>query len=276
MATPVSRLSEIGGLYGGFILDLWGVVHDGVKPFPDTLETLAQLKKAKRRVWLLSNAPRRAWTVAEKLSGMGIKEDMYDGLLTSGEAAWEGLRDKYLQKWGRRCYHLGPARDTNLYDGLDVEVVSTPADADFVLNSGVLDFADPAEKYEPILKACAEQNLPMLCANPDRFVHVEEKLVVCAGTLADMYEQMDGQATWFGKPHRGVYSHILKEMGGAKVLAVGDSMVTDIMGAAGAGIDSVLVTSGLHREELADPMNLQSFLGRYPCRPTYIAERFCW
>ena len=271
----ITGLSEVFGLYDGFILDLWGVVHDGVTPFPGAIPALAALKRARKKVWLLSNAPRRSSTVADKLTAMGIAPGLYGGVLTSGEMSWQALRDALLAQWGRRCLHIGPGRDSSLYESLDVELVKDPANADFVLNSGVRDFSDRAEKYLPLLQSCISCNLPMLCANPDKSVYIENKLVICAGTLADIYAGMGGEVVYFGKPYRSVYSHCLKAMGSRRVLAVGDSMLTDIGGAAGAGIDSVLVTSGLHREELAGN-NLEDFLEKYPYQPNYIMKSFLW
>lgn len=275
--TPIHGLSEVFARYDGFILDLWGVVHDGVKPFPTTVEALTLLKKSKKKVWLLSNAPRRASIIINKLTQMGIAPEMYDGALTSGEACWHALQDELLEKWGRRCFHLGSReRDSSIYDGLDIEIVSDPAAADFVLNSGIENFSDTLEKYAPALQNCALHNLPMLCANPDRIVHVEEKLVICAGTLADAYAALGGDVTWYGKPYRTVYSRCLESMGVRQVLAVGDSMVTDIAGATGTGLDSALVTSGIHREEFRDGGGLQGLLKTYPYRPTYIMPAFAW
>ncbi|MDE2336667.1 MAG: TIGR01459 family HAD-type hydrolase [Alphaproteobacteria bacterium] len=274
---PISGLAEVAGLYDGVILDLWGVVHDGVAPFPDTLPTLAALKKAKRKVWLLSNAPRRAAVIAARLEEMGIAPDMYGGLLTSGEASWQALRDGLLEQWGKRCLHIGsPMRDHSLYDGLDIEIVADPARADFILNSGVEDFSDPADKYMPLLKDCFAHNLPMLCANPDKIVHVQEQLVVCAGTLAESYALMGGEVLYYGKPYRGVYSRCLRDMGTDRVLAVGDAMQTDIAGATGAGLDSVLVTSGIHRAAFSPAAPQKDFFAGYLFRPNYTAARFCW
>lgn len=271
----ISGLSEVFGSYDSFILDLWGVVHDGVAPFPDTIPALTFLKKAKKKIWMMSNAPRRAHIVAARLTEMGISPDLYDGVITSGEMTWMALRDKLLKKWGRRCFHIGRPNDISIYEGLDIEAGKDPAQADFVLNTGVLDFSDTAEKYRPVLEACISHNLPMLCANPDRVVHIEHKLVVCAGTLADMYEKMDGEVTYFGKPYRDIYSHCLTALGAGRVLAVGDSMLTDVAGATGAGLDSVLVTSGIHREELAGD-NIEGVLSGYLYQPNYIINRFCW
>lgn len=275
MAAPkyIKGLEEVFGLYDGFILDLWGVVHDGVSPFPDTIPTLTQLKKAKKKIWLLSNAPRRCYIVAEKLTEMGVTSDLYDGLLTSGEMSRQILQDSLLEKWGRHCFHIGRPNDDSLFEGLDVTRVGNPSAADFVLNSGILDFSDPLEKYVPVLKECSKHNLPMLCANPDKVVHIEEKLVICAGTLADAYAEMDGEVVSIGKPYRSVYSHCLKELGVPRVLAVGDSMLTDIAGATGAGLDSVLVTSGIHREEFAKG-DSRGILALYPYQPTYVLDKF--
>lgn len=275
----IRGLSEIFAPYDGFILDLWGVVHDGVSPLPGAIPALEALTKARKKIWLLSNAPRRSYTVVERLTEMGIGAHLYDGVLTSGEASWQALRDGLLARWGRRCMHIGPERDNSLYEGLDIEIVKDSSRADFVLNSGVVDFSDTIEKYLPALQGCISRNLPMLCANPDRIVHVQNKVVICAGTLADVYTEMGGQVTWFGKPYRDVYHCCLGALGTQRVLAVGDSMLTDIKGAAGVGLDTVLVTSGIHREEfLADGEGgkLERFLVNYNYKPSYVADVFSW
>ncbi|MDY0008357.1 MAG: TIGR01459 family HAD-type hydrolase [Bdellovibrionales bacterium] len=278
----IDGIGEIAGFYEGYILDLWGVVHDGEKVFPDTVPTLRAMKRAKRHVWLLSNAPRRAYTVAQKMAEMGVTEDLYDGIMTSGEATWQALQDRYLQKWGKRCFHIGGERDHSLFEDMDVELVASPEQADFVLCSGIEDFSHGPDVYRDRLAACAARRLPMICANPDRIVHVGEKLVICAGTLADIYIEMEGDVTWFGKPYRQVYSHCLAAMPGMRVLGVGDAMPTDIAGATGAGIDSILVTGGIHREnfEEAPPRggenHFEAFFSGYPYRPSYLARKLYW
>lgn len=278
----IGGLSDVAGFYDGYIFDLWGVVHDGIKAFPDTVPTLQAMKQAKRQVWMLSNAPRRAYTVAAKLDEMGVTSDLYAGVMTSGEATWQALRDRYLAQWGRKCFHIGGARDHSLFEGLDVELVDSPEAADFTLCSGVEDFTHTVDMYQDRLAACAARRLPMICANPDRIVHVEERLVVCAGALADIYMSMDGDVTWFGKPYRQVYSHCLGVMPGRRVLAVGDGMPTDIAGATGAGIDSVLVTGGIHRENFSEAEGedtenrLGEFFAGFPYRPTFLARKLSW
>jgi len=280
----IAGLSEISAQYAGFILDLWGVVHDGLQPFPQTIETLRALKKTGGRVFLLSNAPRRAHVIAAILDGMGIDGALYDGLVTSGEATHVALRDRYLQQWGRRCYHLGDLeRDANVYADLAINIVPAVADADFILATGIEDARDKAEKYHPVLEEGAARGLPMLCANPDRIVHVGDDLVLCPGTFADIYTALGGSVTYFGKPYRSVYSLCLEAIGPGEVLAIGDGMQTDIAGATGAGLDSVLITSGIHRDVFSGHAAAQQigsriagFLNEFPYRPTYLMDALRW
>lgn len=276
-------IGDIAGFYDGYILDLWGVLHDGIAPFPDTIPTLQEMRRGKRNVWLLSNAPRRAAAVADFLTAMGITPDLYDGIMTSGEATYHAMADRYLAQWGKRCLHIGPKHDVSLLDGLDVVLTEDPAAADFLLCTGVRNPADTAEPYRDLLAAAAEAGLPFLCANPDRIVHVGDRLVLCPGTFADIYMEMDGQVTWFGKPYRQVYSHCLGAMPGQKVLAIGDGMPTDIAGATGAGIDSMLITGGIHRAELPiddfstiGQNRIYEFFSGFPYRPRYLAEKLNW
>jgi len=283
MPQVLPGLGDIAGFYEGYILDLWGVVHNGIAPFPDTIPTLQEMKRGKRTVWLLSNAPRRAAAVADFLAGMGITPDLYDGIMTSGEATYHAMAERYLAQWGPRCLHIGPAHDLSLLEGLAVTLVEDPAEADFLLCTGVRDPADTVEPYQALLSAAAAENLPFLCANPDRIVHVGERLVLCPGTFADIYMEMDGQVTWFGKPYRQVYSQCLAAMPGQRVLAIGDGMPTDIAGATGAGIDSMLITGGIHRAELPihdfspEAQNrVYEFFAGFPYRPRYLAEKLSW
>lgn len=278
MPRHIKGLEDVAAQYDGFILDLWGVVHDGINPFPTTIPALKELRRARRRVYMLSNAPRRAELVAIKLKEMGVTPDLYDGIVTSGEATHHALRDKYLASWGRKCFHMGAAaRDGSIYGDLDVQIVKTPEEADFVLNSGIETFADTADQYRPLLAACRAKNLPMICANPDRVVHIEDQLVICAGALADIYVEMGGTVEWFGKPYRDVYKLCLAGLGleAGRVLAVGDGMPTDIEGANGQGMDSALVISGIHRDHFGENHSPR-FFEDYPFKPTYLLNKFSW
>ena len=253
----LDSFAPLAAQYDGFVLDLWGVVHDGVRPYPGAPECLRQLRAAGKRVVLLSNAPRRADAVRVQLRSMAIGDELYDGVMTSGEATHLMLRDRpdpWWQSLGRRGFHLGPHRDRNVVAGLPIELVASPADAGFVLNTGPDDEADPTDPavFDPVLDACAAARLPMICANPDLEVIRGGVRVVCAGTLALRYAARGGDVRSLGKPDPAIYGPVLDILATprARTLAVGDALRTDIAGAQAAGIDSCWVLGGLHGEHL--------------------------
>ena len=256
----LNGFSQIAGEYDGFILDLWGVIHDGVNAFPHAVETLRQLKAAGKRTLLLSNAPRPNAAVATMMRGMGIPDDLYTGILTSGEATRRALRsppDAWWSALGTRLYHLGPERDRPIFSDLPLTSVATPAEADFVLNTGPDDHRNPSDmsEFEPVLNECLAHKLPMICANPDLEVIRGGVRVLCAGSLAVRYQQLGGSVRSLGKPDPAIYGPVLQDLGLSKdrVLAVGDSLRTDIAGAAAAGLAACWVLDGLHGESLRKP-----------------------
>jgi HAD superfamily hydrolase (TIGR01459 family) len=249
--------SAIAARYDGFILDLWGVIHDGVKPYPGAVDCLEHLRAAGKSVVLLSNAPRRSSAAEKMLRRMAISQDLYDSILTSGEAVHLALRDRtdpWFAALGKRVFHLGPQRDRNVVEGLDLALVETPEAADFLLNTGPDDHRSPTDvaAFEAVLQDCARHGLPMICANPDLEVIRGGERVICAGALAARYEQMGGAVRSLGKPDPAIYGPVLTMLGTAKAvtLAVGDSLRTDISGAAHAGVDSCWVLGGIHGEAL--------------------------
>ena len=286
----LAGLREIAPEYDGFILDLWGVLHDGSKPFPGVLDALARLKSAGKRLAILSNAPRRAYLVASRLSEIGIPPELYDHIHSSGEEAWQHLKrrdDAFYAGLGRRCYHLGPARDENMVEGVDIERVSDITAAEFILNTGpALGWEETIGDYEALLQAARAGNVPMVCANPDLVVIHEGRPAICAGALAERYEALGGYVRWHGKPYPSVYKTCFAALGIAdprRILAVGDSLRTDIAGAAAAGIDSVLVTGGIHSEqfgvapgELPGRARLEAALATGGHHPVAAMARFRW
>ena len=290
--TDIAQLSGIASVidrYDGVILDLWGVIHDGEKAYPGVADCLDRLRAAGKVICLLSNAPRRTSGVISKMEGMGIGRERYHHVMTSGEATYDALRDRddpWHAALGRRLYHIGPDRDQDVYFGLDYTVVPSPEEADFVLNTGIVDFSEPLSVYEPALEACRRNNLPMICANPDLIVMVGPQMVICAGTLAQRYEEMGGDVAWHGKPHAPVYGRCLSLMGITdkhRILAVGDSLRTDVAGANAAGIDVALATCGIHQEELGgawgeavDPAKLAAAAETAGHTPTYAIPSLRW
>jgi HAD superfamily hydrolase (TIGR01459 family) len=243
-------VAPLADRYDGFVLDIWGVLHDGRRPYPGVAEALGALKARGKRIALLSNAPRRSHVVDALLTGMGLDRALWDATITSGELAWRALQDGAFGH-GRRALHIGPERDLSTVEGLDIELTADPAAAEWVLNTG----PDPERgngdvaPYTSMLEACAKRGLPMLCVNPDRYVMVGEHRVICAGALADLYVALGGpRAAEIGKPDPAVYAPVLEALGIAdrtRVVAIGDSPHTDLAGAQGAGLDAVWALTGL-------------------------------
>ncbi|WP_158743062.1 TIGR01459 family HAD-type hydrolase [Acidisphaera sp. L21] len=282
--TSYPGMATLADRYDGFILDLWGVIHDGVNPYPGAADCLAQLRDAGKRCVLLSNAPRRNFAAEKMLRRMGLEGDLYTGVLTSGEAVHLELQrrtDPWFAGLGRRVWHLGPERDRNVIEGLDLEQVATPAEADFVLNTGPDDHRGPTsvEPFEELLQDCARHSLPMICANPDLEVIRGGVRVICAGALGERYQQMGGTVRSIGKPDPVIYGPVMEMLGTPKhrTIAVGDSLRTDIAGAAAAGIDSCWVLGGIHGEALGDDHGAaQAEAHAAGLSPVAIVPRFVW
>jgi HAD superfamily hydrolase (TIGR01459 family) len=279
-----SGFSSVAEEFDGFILDLWGVIHDGVKPLPGAVECLTRLRERGKRSVLLSNAPRRAWAAQQSMRGMGISDDLYDGILTSGEAVWMALRERPDDWWrslGTRVFHLGPERDRNVMEGLGLTPVENPGDAEFVLNTGPDDLRDPTrlEEFEGVLQACLAARLKMVCGNPDMEVIRGGKRIMCAGALAAHYSALGGDCRMLGKPDSSVYPPVLKMLGVApeKVLAVGDALNTDIRGAAGVGLASCWVLGGIHGVETGEDAQLAADVARAAgLAPIAMIPAFVW
>ncbi|HLO75622.1 MAG TPA: TIGR01459 family HAD-type hydrolase [Magnetospirillum sp.] len=283
----IHGLSEVEAGFDGFILDLWGVVHDGVEAYPGARDTLAAIRAAGKKTLLLSNAPRRADALVEQLARMGIGRDMYDHVLSSGEAVHMELArrtDPFYARLGRQLYHMGPERDENVFAGLDLVPVDIDH-ADFILNTGPWDFNETVEDYVPKMTAALARNLPMICANPDHVVIRQGQQVVCAGALAARYAEMGGVVSMRGKPDPAIYDNALELLGLARnrVLAVGDALHTDVKGANAAGLRAVFVTQGIHAAELGirpgaqpDPDTLRQVVARHGERPMAAIATFRW
>jgi HAD superfamily hydrolase (TIGR01459 family) len=243
-------IEEHLGRFDLIICDLWGVMHDGVNLHREAEKAISCARHAGVRTVFLSNAPRPREFVRQHLIEMGLDKGLTDFVVTSGGLARDEVRDHFS---GANLYHMGPESDHNTIEGLPVSFVDHPDKADVIFATG-LDFSMP-EQHRDWLMMAAGRNTPLLCANPDRIVHVGDKLFYCAGIIADLYEEMQGPVKWYGKPMPYAFNACLKEVGKAevsadRVLMIGDSMQTDIAGAVGVGFKSLLVTSGIHRQDL--------------------------
>ncbi len=269
--------------YDGFILDLWGVIHDGVSAYPGAIDCLTRLRATGKPVVLLSNAPRRAAVARAAMRPMGIDDSLYTGIMTSGEAVNMMLRarsDSWFAALGPRVYHLGPARDLSVVDDAGLSLVAEPEAADWLLNTGPDDLRDPTNLsgYEPELRRCFSAGLKMVCANPDLEVIRGGQRILCAGALAELYAAWGGEVRLVGKPDPAIYAPVLAMLGqpAGRILAVGDSLRTDIAGAAAAGIASCWVLGGIQSELVGQPARAEVEAARVGLLPIATLPAFMW
>ena len=287
MSIPIiSGLGPLAARYDGFLLDLWGVVHNGHAPYRYAVDCMRRMRAGGGQVLLLSNAPRRTAPVQQMLDRIGVARDAYDDILTSGELTRRALAGGQDSIAGRDYFRIGPERDWGLLEDLDFTAVPELAAADFVLCTGLFDdeTETPAD-YAGLLAAAAERRLPMVCANPDLTVMRGPNRIFCAGAIAAAYEACGGTVHYHGKPHRGTYAACfdLLQVPAPGLLAIGDSLRTDIAGAVAVGIASVLVAGGIHAEEWGlelgeapEAAKLAAACDTAGVRPDAVIAELCW
>ena len=231
-------ISDISDSYMGFIIDQWGVLHNGEKPYDGVIECLKELRNRHKFIIVLSNSGKRAQTNIERLEEIGISRKLYDVLLTSGEMAWQGIKnqdDKYFEGLGNKCFLISRGGDRSIVEGLDVEVVKDIKKASFLLISGA-DAPDMTIKdYEAILKEGARRSLKAICANPDSLGVMGGGNIMGPGTLARRYQDYGGVVYYIGKPHQPIFNHCIKLMQEKDIypgqtVVIGDTMAHDILG----------------------------------------------
>lgn len=285
----LNELSVVASRYKAIACDLWGVLHNGVTAHEKAVHALKSFRNSGGVVVLLSNSPRPSSAVEVQLREMGIPADCYDAMTTSGDLAQRMMNAHFP---GKHYFHIGPPRDKPTLDGIVSEKVGDMCDADVVLCTGLFeDEKLSIEQHDDILNQAISQNLNLICANPDRVVDYAERRVYCAGALADRYESKGGKVRWLGKPYAAAYQSVMdqiektmsKSIDVSSVLAIGDSLVTDIAGANSFGLDSILISQGLHKNELAcelsgdlDREQLRAICGANQAFPSYIMAELSW
>jgi HAD superfamily hydrolase (TIGR01459 family) len=234
---------------------------------------------------MITNAPRPRQTVIDFIDRLAVPREAYDGIVTSGDVT----RDHIAGRIGQPVFRLGPARDAPIYEGLDVRFAPVES-AGYVVCTGLFDDeTETAEDYRPLLQRMLQRNLMMVCANPDIVVERGAKLVYCAGAIADLYRSLGGEVLYAGKPHRPIYDLAVAEAAAIRgaaprrerILAIGDSIRTDLAGAAEFGIDCLFVTAGIHSEEFGgrddpDPATIGRVFASSGLAPKAIARRLAW
>jgi len=261
------HFSALAANYNVVLSDVWGVTHNGVSAFPEACKALALYRAGGGTVILITNAPRRGEAVSRQLDHFGVPRDAYDGIVSSGDVTCGVMAERP----GQSVFHLGPQRDISIFDGLGIRFAPVE-EADYVVCTGLFnDDVETPESYRDMLAIMRRRALFMVCGNPDVVVERGDKLVYCAGAIADLYGSLGGEVLYAGKPYRPIYDTALAKAAkvrGAKaplsrVLAIGDSVRTDLKGAATFGVDCLFITAGIHAEELggrADP-DLQRLAG---------------
>jgi HAD superfamily hydrolase (TIGR01459 family) len=270
----IAGLSEISDRYDLILCDIWGVLHNGVASFAQASDALVSFRKGGGAVILISNAPRPSPPIARQVLKLGVSPDAFDAVVTSGDVTI-GLME---QQSGDQVLHIGPERDLTLLDAVAEASGARPKlvsleDAQYALCTGLRnDEIETLDDYQSELQAMSIRGMAMICANPDIVIHRGDTLIHCAGALARRYEELGGSVVYAGKPYTPIYDLALalaEQIRGAsiekpRVLAIGDGMRTDIIGAARAGLDVLFVTGGIHRslhketlDSPADPIELQ-------------------
>jgi HAD superfamily hydrolase (TIGR01459 family) len=281
----IERFAPLAHDYDVLLSDVWGVVHNGVAAFPQACEALARFRAERGPVILITNAPRAGESVQRILDRLGVPRDAYDAIMSSGDVT-RGIVEARLRQ---RVFHLGPPRDQSIFAGLDVTFA--PAEtADYVVCSGLFDdTVETPDNYRGLLAAMRTRALSMVCANPDIVVERGDELVYCAGALADAYVALGGDVLYCGKPYAPIYEAALGKAAAfrgvtpprLRVLAIGDSVRTDLRGATSFGVDCLFVISGLHAEEAGgreapDLSSLNAMFATAGVTPKAVTRRLAW
>jgi HAD superfamily hydrolase (TIGR01459 family) len=269
----IEQLRDLASDRDVVLSDIWGVVHNGLVAFPEACDALRQFKAGGGTVILITNAPRPADSVQRQLRKLGVADDTYDAIVSSGDLT----RNFVAEHPGRAVFWLGPERDNSIHRGLD-PVFAPLERADYIVCTGPFDDeTESAEDYRAMMMQALERKLPLICANPDIVVERGDRLIYCAGAIAELYRELGGEVIFYGKPHRPIYERAMalaqERRGKATplnhVLAIGDSVRTDLAGAHAFGLDLLFLTRGIHSEEFAgidqlDPASVKELFGHPP------------
>jgi HAD superfamily hydrolase (TIGR01459 family) len=282
----IRRFAPLAAGYDVVLSDVWGVVHNGAVATPEACDALVRFREAGGAVVLITNAPRPGEVVAKfTLDRLGVPRAAYDGIVSSGDVT----RALIAARAGKRLLHIGPERDLGIFEGLDAPIAALES-ADYAVCSGLTDdTVETPQDYRPLIERMRARALPMICANPDVVVERGDQLVYCAGAIADLYAAAGGEVIFAGKPYRPIYDQALAIAAVARgapvqrhrVLAIGDSVRTDLKGAAAFGIDCLFVTAGIHAEELGhrddpDAAALKDIFAAAEILPKAVMRRLAW
>ena len=265
----LEHLSEIYKSYDTFVIDLWGVMHNGILLNEKAIEAVDNLLKDSKKIVFLSNAPRPSANVRKFLKKLKMEERYLKNIITSGEAAMHEINSN---RFGKLFYHLGPLRDESIFYKIRDNRTELE-NSDFILCTGLFDENEnDLNFYKNFLKNHISKKL--ICTNPDLTVHRGNLEELCAGSIAKVFEELGGEVVYFGKPHKEVYKMCFDE--NEKVLAIGDNLRTDIKGANNLNIDCIFISEGVHRDEFKDISELESLLNKYKVKANFFQKELKW
>ena len=265
----LNHLSDIYKNYDTFVIDLWGVIHNGMKLNPKAIEAIEHLKNNSKKIVFLSNAPRPSSKVINFLLKLKMDRKYLSNVVTSGEAAMYAINKN---QFGKTFFHLGPPRDTSVFEKVKDNKTDLKS-CDFILCTGLFDeHESDLEYYKKFLKKYVSKKL--ICTNPDLTVHRGHVEELCAGSVAKVFEELGGKAIYFGKPYQEVYKMCFNS--NEKVLAVGDNLRTAIKGANNLSVDCIFISDGVHRDEHKDNSELDSLLDKYKVKANFFQKELQW
>lgn len=281
----LDRFSTLAPGYDVVLCDIWGVVHDGIAAHASACDALMRYRAGGGTVVLITNAPRPSPWVIRQLDRLGVPADVYDDVMTSGDLTREVIAGRN----GGAVFHIGPQRDISIFDGLDIRF-SPVETAEYAVCSGLFDdTTETPDDYRDLMTAMRGRDLFMVCANPDLVVERGNERLYCAGSIADLYGAMGGDVLYAGKPYRPIYDAALARAAAARgiaaspgrILAIGDSLRTDMTGAQALGIDGLFVSSGIHAQELgqrkgSEQEALGAMFGAAGVTPRSVTARLVW
>ena len=262
-------LKSIAHKFDLFFIDIWGVVHNGIRLFEDSIQTLDELKKINKEYVLLTNAPRPNSTVIKFLKKIGLDNEKCKNVYTSGEAALNYLHNNCKDL---NFFHIGPPRDFDLFKLFEKNKVDKIEDSDFLLCTGLFDnHENELEYYKKLFENKTSKK--MVCTNPDLIVDRGNEREFCAGSIAKIFEELGGKVEYFGKPYPLVYTQA-RTIKNKKILCIGDNLNTDIKGANVQNFNSLFISSGIHKNETNG--NLNNLLESYNVKVDYIQSKLKW
>jgi HAD superfamily hydrolase (TIGR01459 family) len=264
----LNHLAEIYSSYDTFVVDLWGVMHNGIKLNPKAVEAISNLIKKKKKVVFLTNAPRPRYVVKQYLLNLGMKESLLKNIVSSGEVSMNALQKEIF---GKLFFHLGPEKDNEIFFNIKNNK-SSLNNCDFILCTGLFDGKEDLNYYRSLLKGYVSKKL--ICTNPDLIVHKGKAEEYCAGTVAKLFESIGGESVYFGKPYKEIYKMCFTDK--EKVIAIGDNLNTDIRGANNMNIDSLFISDGVHRAEFKDESELIALSSKYRVKASYYQPQLNW